>query len=106
MTKLYHYDILWQLVIYFIFWYSIFSESHPDISHEKKCYPETLIVAVPSETSSSAVATETSSHAVDVTHCDCSLLTPCAELPKNVLKPLEECLNKPNEILENDWKRY
>jgi hypothetical protein len=35
----------------------------------------------------------------------CNLSTPCSELPEDVSGLVEECLNKPNEVLENDWKR-
>ncbi|CAB4002729.1 alpha-tubulin N-acetyltransferase 1-like [Paramuricea clavata] len=63
--------------------------SHPDIFQgDGKCYPE----------SSSVVAMEVSQN--------CNLSTPCSELPVDVLGLVEEYLNKPNEVLENDWKRF
>ena len=34
-----------------------------------------------------------------------TLSTPCSELPNEVLELTERCLNKHNEVLENDWRR-
>jgi hypothetical protein len=39
-------------------------------------------------------------------HSDsCSLSTPCSKLPESVSKLLQERLDEPNEVLENDWKK-
>lgn len=35
-----------------------------------------------------------------------TLQTPCSELPQNVRKLVEEYLNKPMKVLDNDWRRY
>ncbi|XP_028394607.1 uncharacterized protein LOC114518814 [Dendronephthya gigantea] len=35
-----------------------------------------------------------------------SLSTPCSELPEDILELCAKCLDRPSELLENDWKSF